>query len=279
MPVTGSLNGLICDNSRSVKVEPLVTPKILKDVYLTGLDITNPINDKPLPNATYQRYLDNAVGMLETYLDISITKVENFIEDKDYRINDYSQWGFFQLHNIPVLRVHSVKLTYFRDAQGVPETVQDIPLNWIRIQPHDGIIRLIPNARFPANLQISQTGNYFPEILRSDFVPHLWTIDYDFGFEEGKIPTFINSVIARLAALQALIVGGNLVIGAGIASSSISMDGLSQSIQTTQSPENAAFSATIREYRGSLFGRSKEDPFAELTILKSYYKGQELNII
>lgn len=279
MPVIGSSDGIIACNDRAVKVEPLVTPKILKDVYLTGLDITNPITGKPLPNSTYNKYIDNAVGLLETYLDISISEVSNFIEDKDYRVNDYSQWGYFMLNNIPVIQVNSIKLTYFRSDEGVPEVVQDIPLSWIRVNQHDGIVRLIPNARFPANLQISQTGNYFPEILRAEFVPHLWQITYSFGFREGKIPIFVNAVIARLAALQALVVGGNLVLGAGIASSHISMDGLSQSIQTTQSPENSAFSATIKEYQGWLFGRSKEDRFAELTILKDYYKGTSINII
>jgi hypothetical protein len=170
-------------------------------------------------------------------------------------------------------------MVYFRDSDGEPETLQEIPLNWIRLQPHDGIVRLIPNARFPASLQISQTGNYFPEILRSEKVPHLWKFTYDYGFEDGKIPVLINQAISMLAAIQALIVGGNLVLGAGIASKSLSLDGLSQSINTTQSAENSAYSATLSDYSDRLFGKNKEDESAIMKLLKRFYKGYDMYMI
>lgn len=276
--IGGSDDGLFSNNSFEKKVEPLVTVEKLKQVYLFGLNIQDD-NGNEIPTEVYQQYVDNAVSWMEHYLDISIAPVKNHLEFKDYRFNDYTEWGYYQLNNYPAICINSIKLVYFRDENGDPEVVQEIPTNWIRLQPHDGIVRLIPNARFPANLQISSTGNYFPEILRSQFVPHLWQIDYDFGFKDGKVPVMMNMAIGQLAAIQALTVGGNLVLGAGIAGSSISLDGLSQSIQTTQSAENSAFSATIKDYSDKLFGRNKEDPYALLKILKSYYKGQELNII
>lgn len=279
MSVKGSDDGLVTNARIGKKVEPLVTVEKLKEVYLTGLNISDPNTNEPLPRKTYQAYIDNAVSMLEHYLDISISKVTDFVENKDYRLNDYADWGYFYLNNYPVIAIQKMELTYFRDEDGEPEVVQQIPNNWIRLQPHDGIVRLIPNAKFPANLQISQTGNYFPEILRSQFVPHLWRITYDYGFEDGKIPVLINTAIAQLAAIQALVVGGNLVLGAGIAGSSISLDGLSQSIQTTQSAENSAYSATIKDYSDKLFGKTKDDPFAILRILKEFYKGEQMNII
>lgn len=279
MPISGSRDGIQIDNIRGLKVEPLMSVARLKAEYLTGLDITDPSTGEGLPDSTYQSHIDNAVAFLETFLDISITHIEEYLEHRDYRVNDYAEWGYFQLNNYPVSDISKIEFTYFRDAQGQPEVVLEIPLNWIRLQPHDGLVRLIPNARFPANLQISQSGNFFPEILRAQFVPHLWDITYSFGFEEGKIPVLINSTIARIAAMNLMMIGGNLVIGAGIASSSISIDGMSQSIQTTQSPENSAFSATIKEYSSLVFGRSKGDPFAHIRVLKDYWKGTQFSII
>lgn len=279
MSVSGSDDGLKANNTLGKKVEPLVTVQKLKDIYLFGLDIKNPNTGEDLPNETYQQYINNAVSMLEHYLDISISRVNNQIEYKDYRLNDYQDWGYYMCNNYPVIQVNSIKLVYFRDENGDPEVVQTIPNTWIRLQPHDGMIRLIPNARFPANLQISQTGSYFPEILRSQFVPHLWQIDYDFGFESSCVPVLLNQAVATIAAVQALIVGGNLVLGAGIAGSSISIDGLSQSIQTTQSAENSAFSATIKDYSDKLFGKTKDDPYSMLRILKDFYKGAQWNIL
>lgn len=277
--VKGGKDGLVTDNSFSTKVEPLVSVEKLKSVYLFGINILDQNTGEELPDEVYQQYIDNAVSMLEHYLDISISPVKNFIEYKDYRLNDYADWGFYYLNNYPVMCIRSMKLVYFREEDGTPEVVQEIPTQWIRLQSHDGIVRLIPNAKFPANLQVGQTGNYFPEILRASMVPHLWQIEYDYGFDTGKIPVLINQAIATLAAVQALIVGGNLVLGAGIAGSSISIDNLSQSIQTTQSAENSAYSATIKEYGDRLFGKSKDDPFAIMRILYNYYKGTSMNIL
>lgn len=276
--VKGSKDGLVTCNTYGKKVEPLITVDKLKAIYLFGIDIKDDDGNE-LPDTAYQQYIDNAVSMLEHFLDMSIAPVIDFVEDKDYRLNDYSEWGYYQLNNYPVLAIKKMELVYFRDDTGEPEVIQEIPNQWMRLQPHDGIVRLIPNARFPANLQVGQTGNYFPEILRSQFVPHLWRITYDYGMEDGKIPVMINQAIGFMAAVQALIIGGNLVLGAGIAGSSISLDGLNQSIQTTQSAENSAYSATIKEYEAKLNGKTKDDPFSILRILYNYYVGQQMNII
>jgi hypothetical protein len=276
--VKGGKDGLVVDNTFATKSEPLVTVEKLKQVYLYGIDIRD--NDgNELPDDVYQQYIDNAVSMLEHYLDISITPVIDHEEYRDYRVNDYADWGFYYLNNYPAMCIKKMELVYFRDEDGEPEVIQQIPNQWIRLQSHDGIVRLIPNARFPANLQVGQTGNYFPEILRAKMVPHLWRITYDYGFEPGKIPVLLNQAISVIAATQALIVGGNLVLGAGIAGSSISIDNLSQSIQTTQSAENSAYSATIKDYGDRLFGKTKDDQFAIMRILFNYYKGRDMNII
>lgn len=279
MAVTGGKDGLVLDNTYNKKGEPIIDVAKLKGTYLFGVIVRNRETGQNLPDDVYQQFIDNAVSMLEHFLDISISPVKNFIEYKDYRLNDYADWGYFYLNNYPVKAIRALQLVYFRDEDGNPQIVQTIPNNWLRLQAHDGIVRLIPNARFPANLQISQTGAYFPEILRSQFVPHLWQITYDYGFDPGCVPVLLNQAIGTIAAIQTLIVGGHLIIGAGIAATSISLDGLAQSIQTTQSAENSGYSAVIKDYSDKLFGKTKDDPFAILTILKNYYKGQQMNII
>jgi hypothetical protein len=280
MAVRGSKNGLVPSGNLGIKrVEPLITVPELINTYLFGLNITDLTTGKPLPESAYQQYITNAVSWLEHYLDIAIAPVRNYVEDKDYYFNQYTDWGFLMLDNFPVIQVRKIELVYFRDENGDPEVLQEIPQQWIRLSPHDGLIRFIPNARFPANLQVGQTGNYFPEILRTEHVPSLWRITYDYGFEDGCIPALVNQAIAYLAAIQALIVGGNLIIGAGIASSSISLDGLSQAINTTQSAENSGYSATIKDYGDKVFGANKDDPFAILKLLKTYYKGQGMDLI
>lgn len=279
MPIDGgSRDGLQDKNSVSKKVEPLVTVQKLKDTYLFGVKIRDESGAQPT-DAFYQQAIDTAISYFEHFLDISITPVIKHVEYKDYHLNDYAEWGELMLNNYPVIRLHSMKMVYFRDDTGEPVTVQEIPLAWIRLQRHDGLIRLIPNTRFPSQLQISETGSFFPEILRAQDIPHLWQLVYDFGFCDGEVPILLNQAIGLMASIICLIPAGHLILGAGIAGTNISLDGLSQSIQTTQSAENSGFSATLKDYSDKLFGKVKDDPFAIANILMTYYKGQQMNII
>jgi hypothetical protein len=52
----------------------------------------------------------------------------------------------------------------------------------------------------------------------------------------------------KRASIGVLQVWGDLIIGAGISNQTISIDGLSQSIGTTQSPEFSGAGARIKNY-------------------------------
>lgn len=277
--VKGNKDGLIFENQVVKKSEPLVTVKQLKETYLFGVIVRNRETGEPLGDRAYEQAIQTAVSMFEHFLDISIAPVRQFIEYKDYRLNDYANWGYMQLNNYPVESVTSLKMVYFRDQNAEPIVVQEIPTNWIRLSNHDGIIRLIPNTRFPAQLQINEAGAFFPELLRATEIPHLWQITYDYGFCSGNIPIMMNQAIAMMAAIIILITAGHLILGAGIAGTNISLDGLSQGIQTTQSAENSGFSSVIKDYKELLFGKTVNDPYGMVKVLEHYYKGTQMNII
>lgn len=277
--VKGGKDGLVLDNTYNKKGEAIITVDKLKKTYLFGVIVRNRETNEDYSPEAYQQNIDNAISFLEHFLDISISPVKKFEEFKDYRINDYADWGYFQMNNYPVKCIRKMELVYFREEDGTPIAVQTIPNNWLRLQAHDGLVRMIPNSKFPANLQISQTGAFFPELLRSSLVPHAWKFTYDYGFDPGCVPVLLNQAIGTIAAINTLIVGGHLILGAGIAGTSISLDGLSQSIQTTQSAENSGYSAVIKDYSDKLFGKTKDDPNSILRILKDYYKGEQMSII
>lgn len=279
--VRGNKNGLVLHNNVSgKKSEPLVTIEKLKQTWLFGVKVRDKETGEDLGEEAYQNAIDTAVGMLETFLDISVSPVKNFKEYKDYHKNDYQEWGYMHLDNFPVECVQSIKIVYFRDQDGAVDDNQSItiPLSWIRLNNHDGIIRLVPNGRFPGNLQIGNSG-FFPEIMRSQMIPHAWEVTYDYGFCDGMVPVLLNQAISMIAGIIILITAGHLVLGAGIASNSISLDGLSQAVTTTNSAENSAFSSTIKDISDKLYGKTQNDPFSMLSILKNYYKGSSMSII
>ena len=273
----GSRAGLQDVTGISRDVGPLINVADLKANYLVGIDVKDQ-NGNSLSDEVYQTYIDNAVSRIAHELDIHITP-KTIVEDKDYRLNDYADWGFLYLFEYPVIELVKMDMVYFRDANGNPETIQTIPINWIRMNDIDGIVRLIPNARFPANLQVDNSGNFFPEVLRSNMVPDLWRITYRAGFEDGKIPSIINQAIGLLAAIQVMILGGIQPFGAGVSAKSLSIDGLSQNISTTQNAEHSAYSAVIADYKEILYGDRKNGKNGILDILRDYYKGSGVGVL
>jgi len=81
----------------------------------------------------------------------------------------------------------------------------------------------------------------------------------------SDIPDDLRHLIGLRAAIHPLTIAGDLVLGAGVASRSIGMDGLSQSITTTKSgAQGGAFAARIKSY--------KEEDIQVLNALKSRYR-------
>jgi len=280
MSLNANNEGIRDNTGLTIRVEPLITVEKLKQTYLFGIVPILDDQGNELSDDVFQTYINNAVSALEHDLDIYITPKSGIVEYKDYYMNDYFEWGYIQLNNIPVISIEKLEMSYMKDDLGNDEVVQEIPYAWIRLKAHDGIIRLIPNNKFPANLQVDSRGNFFPELLRSNFVPNLWKVTYTAGFKDGMIPIALNQAIGLIASIQALILGGNLIAGAGIASQSISIDGLSSSINTTQSAENSGYSATLKEYAALLYGQNAQDRVNSLmNKLRTYYQGETISII
>lgn len=270
-------DGIMCDNRIMNRVEPLISVKQLRERFLFGIDVTDG-EGNPLPDEVFQSYLDTAISLLEHDLDIAITPrtyAGDCAELKDYRSNDYIEWGYFQLNNIPIIEVKQIRAHY----QG--QDILKYPPEWYRIQKHDGIVRLIPNTTGSAQFMADASTSYLPELFRNQgVVPLLWEIDYTAGFKNGEVPIILNTAIGVLAAVVALINLSDLVLGAGIASQSIGLDGLSQAVTLTASAENNTNSAKILDWKRLLWGDSVNSPNQGIIrTLRTFYQGQTVNII
>ena len=73
-----------------------------------------------------------------------------------------------------------------------------------------------------------------------------------------------------MASLGPLNIAGDLLGGAGVASQSLSIDGLSQSIATTSSATNAGYGARIINYERQIKDNVKS--------LRDFYKGIPLRV-
>ena len=271
-------------NLNYTQTEPLTTPEKLKKTYLFGLEDIVDEKGNVAGDETIQMNINAAISYLEHELDLAIMPRKQE-EHKDYYANDYVDWGYMSLNRIPVISVDQIRVVYQRglDQNGVPdlETTLDIPANWIRLDPDTGIIRLIPNNKFPARLQVDSGGAFFPELFRRhSMVPNMWVVNYTWGFKDGCIPVVLNQAIGMYASmLYMLAIADIFPAGAGVANVSIGLDGLSQSLGTTASAENTTLSAKIKHLETFLFGDKNRGVSGLIPTIRNYYKGVGLQII
>jgi hypothetical protein len=149
----------------------------------------------------------------------------------------------------------------------------------MKLQPHDGTLRLLPVASIPGGMQFDAAGGFFPEMFsRYANVPLLWQVSYMAGFQDGAIPMNLNAAIGILAAIQVLNALGADVLAPGVSSSTIYLDGLSQSLSTAMSATTHAYSGPVTEYRKMLFGEPGSSNTGIVPQLREYWKGINLGM-
>lgn len=211
----------------------------LKSFYLFGIDLSGPEGD-PFPEEMLQMFLDAAVSQTESVLDITI-KPKTLEETYDYYASDYGNWGFLRLYKCPVKEVLKLSLSYGSNGY------YDIPLDWVRLSKKTGEINLFPSSGSAGGLIIGSSGMLLGMNRFYNYVPHSWQVKYTAGMD--TVPADLLNYIYMLASISVMTVWGDLIIGAGIASQSIGLDGLSQSISTTQSAMFGGASGRCEQYR------------------------------
>lgn len=212
--------------------------------YLFGINLTD-ANGNPLPESLLAHYINAAVEYFETALDITISETPVAMERHDYLRSDYNNWGYMKLMHCPVKHIDGIRLTYGN------RITMTIPPEWIQLDKLTGTVTLFPAGGDLSSLVIGNTGLMYGIAGRWAHAPQLWEVDYVAGMDEND-PTLPVSLleegISKRAAMGILNVWGDLIIGAGIASQSVSIDGISQSIGTTQSAMFGGASARVNEY-------------------------------
>jgi hypothetical protein len=217
-----------------------VNSQFLRENYLFGVPLEDMYGNK-MKEGMLEHYIRSAVQHTQRMLQIVIEPVEIENEVHDYYANDFLQWAFLVLHKRPILEVSALSM-YF----GGTEMFR-IPQDWIRSYPNSGQIQLFPVSGSSGSLILTANGSFMPVLLgQYQNAPSLWRVSYKAGMED--IPEDLVEYIMKRASVGILQVWGDLIIGAGIANQTISIDGLSQSIGTTQSPEFSGAGARIKNY-------------------------------
>jgi hypothetical protein len=220
-----------------------LTAKYLKENYLTGFTFAG-TDQQELAPEFFEDKIANAIAMFEDITQIDVLQRTVTGERHDYFTTDYLNYAFMQLYRIPCQSVQQVRAVY-----PTGQTVQVFPSVWVRLTVEHSQFHLVPTSGSLAQVMLGGGNGYLPFIFAGlSYLPQLWEVDYVSGFAPDAIPREICAVICKLAAIEILTTMSDLVGPLGVASSSLGIDGMSQSI-ARQLP---AFKARIDAYKVAL---------------------------
>jgi hypothetical protein len=182
-----------------------------------------------------------AISWIETQLDLDIRPTEQD-EYQDYDHLEMQSWGRIQLSRYPVLsNASDIILSLQWPSMTQP---YQFPVEWLRLKKEHGLLQIVPTVGSLSMAMALQP--YFA--VQSGIIPDGLRIQYRSGFEFGTLPEDIRALIGMRACFPILNTAGDLIAGAGIASGSLGLDGLSQSISTTSSATNAGYGARLVQF-------------------------------
>ena len=240
-----------------------VNSVFLRENYLFGIPLEDMYGNK-MKEGMLNHYIRSAIQHTQRMLQINVEPIEVVDEVHDYYANDFKNWSFLQLHKRPVIEVTGCSM-YFGDRK-----MFDIPVGWVRHHHTSGQIQLFPVSGSSGSIILSQNGSFMPLMVGMySNAPSIWRLSYRAGMDD--LPDDLVEYIMKRASIGILQVWGDLIIGAGIANQTVSIDGLSQSIGTTQSPEFSGSGARIKNYHDDMKELEKR--------LKDTYLGVNLGVL
>jgi hypothetical protein len=236
----------------------VVTPDDCRYTYLWGTDF-KATNGSNFSDEQIQFFIDEATRYMERMLNISIIKsrikcqaedrglIKGVDYDEEESLYDFSfrkiqRYGMIQTKHRPIINVEKLDLIH---RSG--DKTDLLPSSYI--DRKKGVIKFLdrPYKQTDTTIGINTSlGRYGNETLRNHI---FYSIDYNVGYQTSdEVPSDLRQIIAKVAAISLLnIIGDGLM--SGFSSSSLSMDGISESFSSTQSATSAYFGARIQVYQ------------------------------
>jgi len=227
--------------------EPLLNVASFKKRFLHGVNTTDR-NGNELDDEVIGQFLRVAVDYLSFELNVPIfPKDMDYFEDYDFA--SYRQYMFLQVPIYPIVKDSVVQVS----LEFAPTVKVDFPKEWYKIYERAGQIQLLPTVSTLSAVLIQASGMLLPRAISSERAPQLLHIRYKAGLvdENDCVPPLINQVIGLIAAVYLLQMIGDIgPLGEpGISGYNLSMDNLSQNINTPISATSNIYGATITKYQ------------------------------
>lgn len=241
----------------------LTVDRVKNELLGMGDDLVDPTTNKEFTDSFYEQCIAVGVDTTEKTFDIVIKpRLEK--EPIDYNESDFNSYVYTHLSCRPIIQVDELVMMFNN------QRLVTYPDDWIKVHSRYGQVQIQPsmllqqgfmssgvllNSRvpaFPAGLVPFASSNYgnsmfAPDMIGCTYLAGMLPPDpNDSGVNRERFiqPTII-AYVAKLAAVEVLERWGRLILGAGIASYGVNVDGMSTNIVSTQSAMYTGSTADI----------------------------------
>lgn len=261
---TGNPDYALGDKYKKITLESLgINIQLVKNELL-GMDndLVDPVTGQPYSDEFYNQMIERAVSQAEKTFDVAILPRLQ-VDKLDYHRNDFNAFAYMQVNYRPILNIKDLTLYYNN------QNILRVPDEWIKVTNRTGQIQVSPSVLMQGlNTTINPTiypiinspyGMTPSPYQETEFAPQMLGVTYVAGMmphpdgdarginRDYVIQPDMLSYIAKLAAIEILEKWSRNIIGAGIASYNVSVDGISTGLETTSSPENSAATAEVAQ--------------------------------
>jgi hypothetical protein len=243
------------------RIEPLITPKEIRDRVLFGIPLMSarpdPITKKNviMTDALIADQIISAVNRAEADLGIDIFQVKR-AEGHPFDRHVFRQQGFLKTQHAPISSVDSITI---KPNDGV--ALYSIPVDWLSSAGFkNGQIFIAPilpatSANFVFSSGTSGAGAGLLAFLNQlAFTPNYFEIQYTSGFSEGCVPRIVNELIGCYVGIEVL----SMLATTDTANSrSLSLDGGSQSVSNAGPERYKPRTDQLEAKRLALVGKLK----------------------
>jgi hypothetical protein len=225
----------------------IMSPSELVERYLYGIPLTKK-DGSTLPNSVIKQHLITSQSKIENWLNIRLCP-EIITERFDFKRREWEEWGYVRM-TYPVRKAISI-IGYLNKVKQA-----EYPKQWLSERPTTDSISYFRNIYLVPNGAVGTLSNNFaftgisPNLgwFGKMTIPNYWNMTYLTGYTDLNRVSDVIDYVGKMASIPVLSMIGDIILGVGVSSQSLSMDGLSQSIGIAKSNQGGVFSGRISQY-------------------------------
>lgn len=230
----------------------IISASEIKTTYFANLPLKNLATGTEVSDSQLDFWIRSEQKQLENALQVLLHR-QAYVEKRNFVADNWMNWGWMPTTYMVVTPV---------SVQGFLNTVMQVnyPQQWLSTksssddESYHRMIELVPISGSGSAISGSSIWvGVFPYnggFFGGKTVPNYWSLTYITGF--FKIPADVMKALALMVSIQLLLYISANVMLPGIASKSIGVDGLSQSVSSTASVNKVAFGALADAYKAQL---------------------------